>query len=148
MIDKSYSPLSPLKHGVLQRSVLRLSLFSIYIRHISDLIKKFPNINYHIFADDIKMFTIFPINCHQLYINHSIRLWLISKKLLINSSKKTLFNISTSDTFFPNFTHNNMIISPSHSSKNLGLVFNEKLLFKNHIVSITKSSNFQLSLSS
>ena len=37
-----------------------------------------------------------------------------------------------------------MIISPSHSSKNLGLVFDDKLSFKNHISPITKSSNFHL----
>ena len=37
-----------------------------------------------------------------------------------------------------------MIISPYHSSKNLGLVFYDKLSFKNHISSITKSSNFHL----
>ena len=37
-----------------------------------------------------------------------------------------------------------MIISPSHCSKNLGLVFNDKLSFKNHISSITKPSNFHL----
>ena len=37
-----------------------------------------------------------------------------------------------------------MIISPCHSSKNLGLVFDDKLSFKNHISSITKSSNFHL----
>ena len=53
MIDKSYSPLSPLNHGILQGSVLGTSLFSIYIRPIADLINKFPNIHYHIVADDI-----------------------------------------------------------------------------------------------
>ena len=37
-----------------------------------------------------------------------------------------------------------MIISPYHSSKNIGLVFDDKLSFKNHILSITKSSNFHL----
>ena len=37
-----------------------------------------------------------------------------------------------------------MIISLPHSSKNLGLVFDDKLSFKNHISSITKSSNFHL----
>ena len=53
MIDKSYSPLSPLNYSIPQGSVLGPSLFSIYIRPIADLIKKFPNIHYHIFADDI-----------------------------------------------------------------------------------------------
>ena len=42
-------------------------------------------------------------------------------------SQYTYFNISISDTFFLNFTLNNMIISPFHSSKNLGIVFDDKL---------------------
>ena len=37
----------------------------------------------------------------------------VSNKLLINSSKTTVINISTYDTSFPIFTLNNMIISPS-----------------------------------
>ena len=37
-----------------------------------------------------------------------------------------------------------MIISLYHSSKNLGLVFDDNLSFKNHISSITKSSNYHL----
>ena len=63
-------------------------------------------------------------------------------KLLINDSKTTVLNISISGTSFQNFIINKMIISPSPSSKNLGLVFYDKLSFKNHISSITKSSNF------
>ena len=85
MIEKSYSPLSPLNYGIPQGSVLGPSFFSIYIRPIADLIKKFPNIHYHIFADDIQLFTFFPINSHNtinselIEFANSIRLWLISK---------------------------------------------------------------------
>ena len=135
MIEKSYSPLSPLNHGIPQGSFLGLSLFSIYIRPIADLIKNYPNIHYNIFADDIQLFTFFPINSHNtinselIECANCIRLWLLSNKLLINSSNTNVLNISTYDTSFPNFTLNNMIISFSHSSKNLGLVFDDKLSF-------------------
>ena len=64
MIEKSYSPFSPLNHDIPQGSVLGPSLFSIYIRDIADIIKNFSNIYYHIFADDIQLFTFFPINSH------------------------------------------------------------------------------------
>ena len=42
------------------------------------------------------------------------------------------------------YTLNNTIICPSHSSKYIGLLCDDKLSFKNHILSITKFSNFHL----
>ena len=71
MIDKSYSPLSPLNHGIPQGSFIGPFLFYIYIRHIADQIKNFPNIHYYIFADDIQLFTFFPINSHNT-INYEL----------------------------------------------------------------------------
>ena len=78
------------------------------------------------------------INSELIEWANCIILWLLSNKLLINLSKTTVLNISTSEISFPNCTLINMIISPSHSSKNLGLLFDDKLSFKNHISSITK----------
>ena len=103
-----------------QGSVLGPSLFSIYIHPIADLIKNFPNIQDHIFADDIQLFTfslyilIIPLPNYELveYANCILSL-LLSNGLLINSSKTTVLNISTADTFFLN----NMIIYSSHSLK-------------------------------
>ena len=65
-----------------------------------------------------------------------------SNKLIIHASKTTIIYISTSYTSFPNFTLNNMIISPSHTSLNLRLIFDEQLSFKNQISSIITFSNF------
>ena len=59
MIENSYSPLSPLNHGIIQGSVLGPSLFSIYIRPIADQIKKFTNIHYYIFADDFQLLSTY-----------------------------------------------------------------------------------------
>ena len=142
IIDKSYSPLSPLKPRYFP------SLFSIYIRSIADLINNYLNIHYHICDDDILLFNFFLINSHNTinselikYAN-CIRLWLLSNKLLINAYKTTLLNKYYSDTYFLKFSLINMIIYPSHSSINPGLVFDDKLLFKNHISSITNYQTF------
>ena len=71
MIIRSYSPLSPLisgyNHGIPQGP----SLFFIYICHIADLIKNLPNIHYHIFADDIQLFTFSTIHSHNT-INYNL----------------------------------------------------------------------------
>ena len=64
MISRSYSPLYSLNYGSPQGSVLITSFFTIYIRPIADLIKNFLNIYYHIFANDIQLFTFFPIHSH------------------------------------------------------------------------------------
>ena len=122
MIDKSYSPIFPLNQSIPQVSVLGPSLFSIYIRHIADQINNFSNINYYIFADDIQLLTFFPINCNNtinsefIECANCIRLWILSNKLLIKLSMTNVLNIYASNTSFPNFTLNNMIISLSHFS--------------------------------
>ena len=64
MLYISYLPLSPPNHGTPQGSVLGPYLFSIYNRPFDNIIKKFPNIHYHIFADDIQLFTFSPYNSH------------------------------------------------------------------------------------
>ena len=52
-INNFISPHTNILKGVLQGSVIGPLLFSIYLRHISSIIRKYPNIYYHIYADDI-----------------------------------------------------------------------------------------------
>ena len=76
-------------------------------------------------------------------VNH-IKEWLISNNLLLNTSKTTLLNISPSPTYFPPFIIYNILISPSPSASNLGVLFDSTLSFIPHITSITKYANYHL----
>ena len=40
----------------------RALLFSIYLRPLSNIINKFSNISYHMYADDIQLIIKLPIN--------------------------------------------------------------------------------------
>ena len=48
--------------GIPHGSVLGLLLFSIYLRPLSNIINKFSNISYHMYADYIQLIIEFPIN--------------------------------------------------------------------------------------
>ena len=75
---------------------------------------------------------------------NNIKECLISNNLLLNTSKTTLLNISPSPTYFPPFLIDNIVISPSPTSSNLGVLFDSTLSLIPHITAITKSSNQHL----
>ena len=74
---------------------------------------------------------------------NDIKEWLISNNILLNISKTTLLNLSPSPTYFPPFLINNIIISPSPTASNLGVLL-ILLFFSPHITAITKSVNYNL----
>ena len=78
---------------------------------------------------------------------NDIKEWLkpyiiISNNILLNTSKTTLLILSPSPTYFPPFLIDNIVISPSPTASNLGLIFDYTLSFIPHITAITKSSNY------
>ena len=74
-------------------------LFSIYLRPLSNIISKFPNITNHIYANDIQLIIKMPVNS----LNSNLELlecaseiinWLLRNDLLVNTSKTELLNVS------------------------------------------------------
>ena len=149
-IYNSFSSPSPMKYGVPQGSELCPSLFSIYLYPLPSIISKYPNIYYHLCADDIQLYMFLPtnsspdINKQLSNCANDIKEWIISNNILLNTSKTTLLNLSPSPTYFPPFLIDNIVISPSPTASNLGVLFDSTLSFIPHITAITKSENYHL----
>ena len=143
-----FSDPRPLLYGVPQGSVLGPLLFSIYIAPIRSIIYKFPNVFYHIYADDIQLYSFLsvstPDNSQLIACASSIKYWLLSNNLLLNTSKTAILNIPTNSPSFPSFYLDKILISPSNSVLNLGVIFDSDLSFSSHISKISKAANYHL----
>ena len=84
---------------------------------------------------------------------NDITKWLISNNILLNTSKTTLLNLSPSPTYFSTFLIENIVISPSPTASNVGVLFDSieyfsytfpTLSFIPRITVIIKSANYHL----
>ena len=139
-----------MQYGVPQGAVFVPSLFSIYLYPLPSIISKYPNIYYHLYADDIQLYMFLPTNSspglNKQLSNcaNDIKERLISNNIFLNTSKTTLLNLSSSPTYFPPFLIDNIVISPSPTVSKLCVLFDSTLSFIPHITAIAKSANYHI----
>ena len=130
-IGSSLSNLFKLKFGVPQGSVLGPLLFSLYTTPLGQVIRKYIGVKYHFF-DHLK-------SCL-----NDIQVWMSENKLKLNPDKTEFIVFGAkdrykwlSDSFPVNILGN--CLSPTDVERNLGVLFDAKFCFTNHVNSVIKS---------
>ena len=143
--------LSSAFNGVPQGSVLSHLLFIIYILPIKSIFRKYPYIYYHLFADDLQMYTSFQISCESNSIQLSIfncltelTDWFSHNSISLNMTKTDTIIISR-PTYPLIITHPFLLALPtSQSITTLGFTINSHLDYSDHISIMIRNANYFL----
>lgn len=150
---ESDSTTAPVTRGVPQGSILGPVLFSLYC---SDIINHIKYCQYHIYADDIQLYTSFKARDTPEAINKlnkdlcNIDHWCSQNNLLLNPSKSKFMLLGTKKTVTeialqnPAVCLNSTPLERVVKARNLGLVMDENLRFEQHIAEILRNCFYRL----
>ena len=152
-INGVLSDTKKLTFGVPQGSVLGPTLYCLYTKPVSDIIRRF-GLSYHSYADDTQIYvTITKDRTRDVLGNiekcvAEIKIWMTNNMLKLNDDKTELFVFATQrqvDAFKGlNINIGNASVQVSSKIRNLGVTFDQTMSMQPHVNSISSSCHYQL----
>ena len=141
--DSHHSSWADVKAGVPQSSVLGSFLLLIYINDLPNGL----NSNVKLFADDTSQFSVVHNITDSANLLNSdlskINEWALQWKMSFNpdptkQAQEIIFSRKTSQRNHPGLMFNNSIVNVTSIHKHLGMIFDSKLSFDEHLKSVLK----------
>ena len=143
MLNGQYSSWADIKAGVPQGSILGSLIFLIYINYLLNGL----NSNAKLFADDTSLFSVVHNITDSANLLNSdlskINEWALQWKMSFNpdptkQAQEIIFSRKTSQRNHPGLMFNNSIVNVTSIHKHLGMIFDSKLSFDEHLKSVLK----------